>query len=134
MELAQPLNMRLDFGQSVGGRLILREPRIEDALELDVGVSQHLMQVALLKRVPHFLCGALALYKLGNVQGDSKADVSHHAFVVVVPVFLGSSCLVNVGLILDISISACDRQWNVRARLGKDLAATLGHDVNIHSL
>jgi hypothetical protein len=92
----------------IGGRLILREPRVKNALELNVGISQRLTRVALLKGVPYFFCRALALNELGNIWRDAKANVAHYALVVLVLVILGSGCLVNVGLVLDISVSACN--------------------------
>jgi hypothetical protein len=88
--------------------------------------------VALFERVLHFLHGALALYKLGNIQRDAEVDITHHALVVVVPVFLGGGCLVNVRLILDISIGVSDSSRNIQVCLGKDLVATFKYDIGVY--
>jgi hypothetical protein len=75
------------------------------------------MQVALLEGVLHFFCRVLALNKLGNVQRDMETDVTHYALIVMVPVFLGSGCLVNLHLIFDVAIVIGDGRRNVRASL-----------------
>jgi hypothetical protein len=39
MEVTESLDMSLDLGESSGGGLVFRNPRVEDALELNVSIS-----------------------------------------------------------------------------------------------
>jgi hypothetical protein len=116
MKVAKVLDVSLDFCESGTGGLIFRNPCVEDALELDVGVSQRLPRVALLEGVPHLLSGVLALDELGDVRQDTEAYVAHHALVVLIPILLLLSGLINVRLVVDISITINGDSRNVGAR------------------
>jgi hypothetical protein len=67
VEVAELLDMSLNLSESGGRGLIFRNPCIKNALELDVGISQHLLGMALLERVPYLLGRVLALNKLGDI-------------------------------------------------------------------
>jgi hypothetical protein len=98
--------MSLDLGKSGTGGLVFRNPRVKDALELDVGICQYLLRVALLEGVPHLFGRVLALDELGDVRRHSEVDVAYHALIVLIPVFLLLSGLVNVILVCDIPVSS----------------------------
>jgi hypothetical protein len=108
VEIAESLNMSLDFCESSGRELVFWNPCVKDALELNVDVSQRLLGVALLKRVPHLFSRVLALDELGNVWRDAEVDITHHTLIVLILILLLLSSLVNLTLIGDILVSASD--------------------------
>jgi hypothetical protein len=134
MKVAGSLNVSLDFCKCGSRGLVFWCPYIEDILELNVGVSQYLARVALLKGVPHLFGRVLVLDELGNIQRDPETNATHHALIVLVPVFLLLSSLVNITLIGDIPISACDGNRNRGVHSNEDMAAALRHNIDIYRL